>query len=46
MYKFQIWSARDFKPVKTLSGHEAKVTSLDVLGGKVSILGGNVYLLP
>lgn len=30
----QIWSARDFKPVKTLSGHEAKVTSLDVAGGK------------
>lgn len=31
---FQIWSARDFKPVKTLAGHEAKVTSLDVTGGK------------
>lgn len=31
---FQIWSARDFKPVKTLAGHEAKVTSLDVAGGK------------
>lgn len=31
---FQIWSARDFKPVKTLSGHEAKVTSLDITGGR------------
>ncbi|KAK7838766.1 u4/u6 small nuclear ribonucleoprotein prp4-like protein [Quercus suber] len=30
----KIWSARDFKPVKTLAGHEAKVTSLDVAGGK------------
>ncbi|MED6146951.1 hypothetical protein PIB30_039550 [Stylosanthes scabra] len=28
----KVWSARDFKPVKTLSGHEAKVTSVDVLG--------------
>ncbi|XP_012085943.2 U4/U6 small nuclear ribonucleoprotein PRP4-like protein [Jatropha curcas] len=26
----KVWSGRDFKPVKTLSGHEAKVTSLDV----------------
>lgn len=30
----QIWSSRDFKPVKTLAGHEAKVTSLDVVGGE------------
>ena len=29
----QVWSSRDFKPVKTLSGHEAKVTSVDVVGG-------------
>lgn len=28
----KVWSGRDFKPVKTLLGHEAKVTSLDVLG--------------
>lgn len=34
----QVWSGRDFKPVKTLSGHEAKVTSLDVLGGRISTL--------
>lgn len=27
----KVWSSRDFKPVKTLSGHEAKVTSLDVV---------------
>lgn len=26
----KVWSSRDFKLVKTLSGHEAKVTSLDV----------------
>ena len=34
LHDFQIWSARDFKPVKTLSGHEAKVTALDVAAGK------------
>ncbi|KAF5941157.1 hypothetical protein HYC85_022324 [Camellia sinensis] len=28
----KVWSSRDFKPVKTLSGHEAQVTSLDVVG--------------
>ena len=33
----QVWSARDFKPVKVLSGHEAKVTSVDVAGGKLLI---------
>ncbi|KAL0557309.1 hypothetical protein IC582_005836 [Cucumis melo] len=27
----KIWSARDVKPVKSLSGHEAKVTSLDII---------------
>lgn len=42
MYIHQIWSARDFKPVKTLSGHEAKVTSLDVAGGKFVVLVKNV----
>lgn len=26
----KVWSSRDFKPVKTLSGHEAKIMSLDV----------------
>ncbi|CAM8886140.1 unnamed protein product [Rhodiola kirilowii] len=28
----KVWSARDYKPVKTLSGHEDKVTSLDIIG--------------
>lgn len=32
----QVWSSRDFKPVKTLSGHESKVTSLDVVGGEIT----------
>ncbi|XP_052179956.1 U4/U6 small nuclear ribonucleoprotein PRP4-like protein [Diospyros lotus] len=27
----KVWSCRDFKPIKTLAGHEAKVTSLDVV---------------
>ncbi|EEF32299.1 U4/U6 small nuclear ribonucleoprotein Prp4, putative [Ricinus communis] len=26
----KVWSGRDFKPVKTLLGHESKVTSLDI----------------
>ncbi|KAB2608311.1 U4/U6 small nuclear ribonucleoprotein PRP4-like protein [Pyrus ussuriensis x Pyrus communis] len=30
----KIWSARDFKPVKMLSGHEEKVASLDISGVK------------
>lgn len=34
----QVWSSRDFKPVKVLSGHEAKVTSVDVAGGNIDIL--------
>ncbi|KAF9623844.1 hypothetical protein IFM89_005429 [Coptis chinensis] len=29
----KVWSSRDFKPIKTLSGHDAKVTSLDIVGG-------------
>ncbi|KAL4585893.1 hypothetical protein LXL04_010520 [Taraxacum kok-saghyz] len=33
----KVWSARDFKPVKVLSGHEAKVTSVDVVGDGQSI---------
>ena len=41
----QIWSSRDFKPVKTLSGHEAKVTSLDVSGGKYIVLVKNVDIV-
>lgn len=45
VYPFQIWSARDFKPVKTLSGHEAKVTSLDVIGGEPVALCGNLTLV-
>ncbi|XP_010258680.1 PREDICTED: U4/U6 small nuclear ribonucleoprotein PRP4-like protein [Nelumbo nucifera] len=28
----KVWSGRDFKPIKTLSGHEAKVASLDIVG--------------
>ncbi|KAI3990720.1 hypothetical protein MKX01_023020 [Papaver californicum] len=28
----KLWSARDFKPIKTLSGHESKVSSLDIAG--------------
>ncbi|KAI3838829.1 hypothetical protein MKX03_002605 [Papaver bracteatum] len=28
----KIWSARDFTPVKTLSGHDLKVSSLDIAG--------------
>ncbi|KAJ9563332.1 hypothetical protein OSB04_008492 [Centaurea solstitialis] len=33
----KVWSGRDFKPVKVLSGHEAKVTSVDVAGDGQSI---------
>lgn len=32
----QIWSARDFKPVKTLAGHESKVAGVDVSAGEFS----------
>lgn len=28
--KAVVWSAQDFKPIKTLSGHESKVTGLDI----------------
>ncbi|GAY60842.1 hypothetical protein CUMW_205270 [Citrus unshiu] len=34
---FQVWSGRDFKLVKSLSGHEAKVTSLDIHPDEQSI---------
>ncbi|KAH6806925.1 WD-40 repeat family protein / small nuclear ribonucleoprotein Prp4p-like protein [Perilla frutescens var. frutescens] len=27
----KVWSSKDFKPVRTLSGHESKITSLDVV---------------
>ncbi|XP_020108920.1 U4/U6 small nuclear ribonucleoprotein PRP4-like protein [Ananas comosus] len=30
--KAALWSAKDFKPIKALAGHEAKVTSLDITG--------------
>lgn len=30
----QIWSGRDFKPVKTLAGHESKVAGIDVSTGE------------
>ncbi|XP_076943798.1 uncharacterized protein LOC143614174 [Bidens hawaiensis] len=33
----KIWSSRDFKPVKVLSGHEAKVTAVDVVADGQSI---------
>lgn len=36
-FSSQVWSSKDFKPVKTLSGHESKVTSLDVVGGQFSL---------
>lgn len=29
----RIWSARDFAPIKTLRGHEDKVSSVDVSSG-------------
>jgi U4/U6 small nuclear ribonucleoprotein PRP4 len=29
----QLWSTRDYKPIKSLAGHESKVTSLDISGG-------------
>ncbi|TXG54105.1 hypothetical protein EZV62_019361 [Acer yangbiense] len=32
----KVWSGPDFKLVKTLSGHEAKVTSLDAGAGNFS----------
>jgi U4/U6 small nuclear ribonucleoprotein PRP4 len=35
---FQLWSARDYKPIKSLAGHESKVTSLDISGGKYASL--------
>ena len=47
----QVWSSRDFKPVKTLSGHEARVTSLDVGGGefllaqKMQIIKSSIFNL-
>lgn len=28
--KAVVWSAQDFRPIKTLSGHESKVTGLDI----------------
>ncbi|KAG8044363.1 hypothetical protein GUJ93_ZPchr0995g22922 [Zizania palustris] len=30
--KAALWSARDYKPIKSLVGHESKVTSLDISG--------------
>lgn len=34
----QVWSSKDFKPVKTLSGHESKITSLDVVAGQNAVI--------
>ncbi|KAI3873010.1 hypothetical protein MKW92_046391, partial [Papaver armeniacum] len=30
--KYRAIAARDFKPTKTLSGHESKISSLDIVG--------------
>lgn len=30
--KAMVWSAQDFTPIRTLAGHEAKVTGLDITG--------------
>jgi hypothetical protein len=35
---FQLWSARDYKPIKSLVGHESKVTSLDISGGEILLM--------
>lgn len=35
-FNFQIWSAKDFKPIKTLLAHEEKITSLDITGGNAN----------
>jgi hypothetical protein len=40
---FQLWSARDYKPIKSLAGHESKVTSLDISGGTYGFLCPCVY---
>ncbi|GJY04886.1 U4/U6 small nuclear ribonucleoprotein PRP4-like protein [Tanacetum coccineum] len=33
----KVWSSRDFKPVKVLSGHESRVTSVDIVADGQSI---------
>ncbi|KAL5652816.1 hypothetical protein ACJX0J_038274, partial [Zea mays] len=33
--KATLWSARDYKAIKSLVGHESKVTSLDISEGKI-----------
>jgi hypothetical protein len=30
----QLWSALDFKPIKTLAGHESKLSGVDVAAGE------------
>lgn len=30
----QVWSALDFKPIKTLAGHESKLSGVDVAAGE------------
>lgn len=40
---FQLWSARDYKPIKSLVGHESKVTSLDISGGEILLM---IFFLP
>jgi U4/U6 small nuclear ribonucleoprotein PRP4 len=32
---FQLWSAQDYKLIKSLVGHESKVASLDISGGNL-----------
>lgn len=41
----QVWSSKDFKPVRTLAGHESKITSLDVVAGEFSLNRGFLELL-
>jgi len=40
---FQLWSARDYKPINSLVGHESKVTSLDISGGEILLM---VFFVP
>ena len=37
----RIWSARDFSAIKTLKGHEDKVTSVDVSPGMIQSIFGD-----
>lgn len=41
----QVWSGQDFKPTKTLAGHEARVTGLDISDGEFCPVT-NLYNIP